>query len=163
MDERPHGTNRRDFLKAVGLGALGTVAAGGAATTLGWGLADAEAATVSMALAGTDGYITVPGRTAPVYIMGFVPVSPTASVSSLIATYKGHAQHVAPIFGFRQGDDIRITLHQPGPGPAARPHRHAHHPLARLRCPVPAERRCPGGVGRGADRQAGDVLLPPAP
>src|SRR5215831_11649967 len=110
MDERPHGTNRRDFLKAVGLGALGTVAVGGAATTLGWGLADADAATVSMALAGTDGYITVPGRSAPVYIMGFVPVSPTASVSSLIATYKGHAQHVAPIFGFRQGDDIRITL-----------------------------------------------------
>jgi FtsP/CotA-like multicopper oxidase with cupredoxin domain len=109
MDERPHGTNRRDFLKAVGLGALGTVAVGGAATTLGLGLTSAEAATEVMALAGTDGYITVPGR-GPVYIMVFVPVSPTATVSSLIATYKGHAQHIAPILGFRQNNDIRITL-----------------------------------------------------
>jgi FtsP/CotA-like multicopper oxidase with cupredoxin domain len=66
---------------------------------------------VALALAATDGYITVPGReTNPLYIFGFIPVDPGASISSLQAKYKGHAQHTAPTLDFRQNDDMKITL-----------------------------------------------------
>ena len=110
---------RREFLKAAGLGALGTVAVGGL-TTGGFGSRlfsrSASAATTTIALAATDGYITMPGRddpnnpADPIYIFGFVPVSPTASVASLQSTFKGHAQHTAPILGFNQEDDVKVTL-----------------------------------------------------
>jgi FtsP/CotA-like multicopper oxidase with cupredoxin domain len=107
MNSRPRGTTRRDFLKAAGLGAAGTIAVGSALRFV----PSAGAATTNLALAATDGYITVPGReTNPIYIFGFIPVDPTASISSLISTYKGHAQHTAPTLDFRQDDDIKITL-----------------------------------------------------
>ena len=111
MDVQRAGASRRDFLKASGLGALGTLVAGGAVGALGRGLLPASAATTTLGLAATDGYIGVPGRPGnPIYIFGFIPVSPTASVGSLIATYKGHAQTSAPTLDFRQNDDIKITL-----------------------------------------------------
>src|SRR6476659_1581713 len=98
-------TTRREFLKAAGLGAAGTVAAGG---LVGGGLGSrlfraprASAAPTTIALAATDGYITMPGRDHPdnpldpIYIFGFVPVEANATVAALQATYKGHAQHTA--------------------------------------------------------------------
>ena len=109
------GTTRRDFLKATGLGAAGMTLAGGLVGT-GFGsrlfAPSAGAAVVPrLGLAATDGYITVPGREDdPLYIFGFIPVSPTASVASLVSTYKGHAKHTAPTLGFTQNDDIQITL-----------------------------------------------------
>ena len=97
---------RRGFLKATGLGALGTLTAGGLIQSLG----TASAATTTLALAATDGYVSVPGRPGdPLYIFGFIPVDPNASVSTLIQQYKGHAQTSAPTLDFRQGDDIKIT------------------------------------------------------
>jgi len=73
--------------------------------------APASADTTAIGLAATDGYVTVPGReTDPVYIFGFIPVSTTASVSELIATYKGHAQTSAPHLRFKQNQDAQITL-----------------------------------------------------
>ncbi len=113
MPHRQQGMTRREFLKTVGLGALGTVAAGGLASGLGSGLLvpAALAATNQLALAATDGYMTMPGREDnPMYIFGFVPVSPTATIAQLISTYKGHTQHTAPILDVKQEDDIKITL-----------------------------------------------------
>jgi FtsP/CotA-like multicopper oxidase with cupredoxin domain len=112
MDGRQQGTTRRDFLKAAGLGALFTATAGGMAGALGRGLiTPASAATTTLALAATDGYAGVPGREGnPLYIFGFIPVDPNASVNDLITTYKGHAQTSAPHLDFRQNDDIKITL-----------------------------------------------------
>jgi FtsP/CotA-like multicopper oxidase with cupredoxin domain len=102
--------NRRDFLKAAGLGALGTLVAGGSAGVLG-GAMSASAATTTLSLAATDGYARVPGREGnPLYIFGFVPVDPTLSIAQLVSTYKGHAQTSAPTLGFRQNDDIKITM-----------------------------------------------------
>jgi FtsP/CotA-like multicopper oxidase with cupredoxin domain len=107
-------STRREFLRAVGWGAAGTVAAGGVAGVLGGngllGARRAEAATTAISLIATDGYITMPNRPSPVYIFGFVQVDPTKTISELSATYKGHAQHTAPILDFRQEDDIKITL-----------------------------------------------------
>jgi FtsP/CotA-like multicopper oxidase with cupredoxin domain len=110
--ERRNGLARRDFLKATGLGALGTVVAGSVVGALGRGLiVPASAATTSLSLVASDGYMTVPGReTDPVYIFGFVPVDGTLSVDQLEATFKGHTKHTAPHLNFRQDDDIRITL-----------------------------------------------------
>jgi FtsP/CotA-like multicopper oxidase with cupredoxin domain len=102
--------NRRDFLKAAGLGALGTVVAGGSvAGALGRG--PASAATTTLSLAATDGYASVPGREGnPLYIFGFIPVDPALSISELVSTYKGHAQTSAPTLSFRQNDDVKITM-----------------------------------------------------
>jgi FtsP/CotA-like multicopper oxidase with cupredoxin domain len=106
------GIARRDFLKATGFGALGTVVAGGVVGALGRGLIlPASAATTTLALAASDGYMTVPGREDdPVYIFGFVPVDPNQSVSDLITNYKGHTKHTVPHLNFLQHDDIKITL-----------------------------------------------------
>ncbi len=104
---------RRDFLKATGLGALGTIVAGGVVGTLGRGLIlPASAADiVTLSLVATDGYMTVPGREDdPVYIFGFAPVDSGLSVSELESNYKGHTKHTAPHLNFRQDDDIKITL-----------------------------------------------------
>ena len=111
MEQHQTGTSRRSFLKATGFGALGTVVAGSVVGALGRGLiVPASAATTSLSLAASDGYMTVPGReTDPVYIFGFVPVAPEP-VSDLIAKYKGHTKHTAPHLNFLQNDDIRITL-----------------------------------------------------
>src|SRR6476619_73021 len=112
MSDRAPGFDRRDFLKSMGFGAAFTVGAGAAGGSLGrLLLAPASAATTRLALAATDGYATVPGREDdPLYIFGFIPVSPDATISSLIATYKGHAQMTAPHLGFRKNDDAQITL-----------------------------------------------------
>jgi FtsP/CotA-like multicopper oxidase with cupredoxin domain len=107
MEPLKRGVGRRGFLKATGLGALGTLAVGGLTQSLG----TAAAATTTLALAATDGYITVPGREDdPLYIFGFIPVDPGATVDALTTQYKGHAKHTAPTLDFKQGDDIKITL-----------------------------------------------------
>jgi FtsP/CotA-like multicopper oxidase with cupredoxin domain len=111
--ERRNGLARRDFLKATGLGALGTVVAGSVVGALGRGLSvpASAAATTSLSLVASDGYMTVPGReTDPVYIFGFVPVDGSLPVDQLVATYKGHTKHTAPHLNFLQNDDIKITL-----------------------------------------------------
>jgi FtsP/CotA-like multicopper oxidase with cupredoxin domain len=119
MRNRQTGMTRREFLRAVGLGGLGTVAAGGLAgltSQLLLPLPVALAATTNLALAATDGYITMPGRntgsaaTDPIYVFGFIPVDPAASPAALLATYKGHAQHTAPTLDLKQNDDIKVTL-----------------------------------------------------
>jgi manganese oxidase len=126
MDEREQGSTRRQFLVAAGVGAAGIAAAGGgfAAAARGGGARAAVdgapnptySADPTMALAATDGHISLPNRPSdkPVYIFGFihVPAPPDAGsdISTLEATYKGMAQHPAPILGFRQDADIRITL-----------------------------------------------------
>jgi FtsP/CotA-like multicopper oxidase with cupredoxin domain len=114
MQRAARATTRREFLRAAGLGAAGALTAGAlgreaaAARLLG---APAAAATTALALAATDGYITMPGReNDPIYVFGFIPVSPSASASSLIATYKGHAQTSAPTINVRQDDDVTIKL-----------------------------------------------------
>jgi FtsP/CotA-like multicopper oxidase with cupredoxin domain len=109
-------STRREFLRAVGWGAAGTAAAAGlAGTAVGatgfLGARRADAATTTLSLIATDGYLSVPGREGnPLYIFGFVPVNPALSVSELISTYKGHAKHTAPTLDFLQNDDIKITL-----------------------------------------------------
>jgi FtsP/CotA-like multicopper oxidase with cupredoxin domain len=110
MRELSKGTTRREILKAAGLGALGAAATGGFAARALRGQ-PALAATSTLALVATDGYITMPGREDdPVYIFGFAAVDPNASVSSLISTYKGHSQTSAPTIGVNQNDDIKIVL-----------------------------------------------------
>jgi FtsP/CotA-like multicopper oxidase with cupredoxin domain len=106
------GLDRRGFLKSVGVGATLAMGAGAGAGAVGEFLAaPAAGATTTLALAATDGYVTVPGREDdPIYIFGFDAVDPNATVSSLISTYKGHAQTTAPHLDFRQGDEIKITL-----------------------------------------------------
>jgi FtsP/CotA-like multicopper oxidase with cupredoxin domain len=117
-------STRRHFLRAAGLGAAsvaaggGLVAAargGGAASRVGLAAArssSAAAATRALSLAATDGHIILPNRPddAPLYIFGFVPVPNGASVSALIANYKGKAQHPAPVLDFGQEDDVKLTL-----------------------------------------------------
>jgi FtsP/CotA-like multicopper oxidase with cupredoxin domain len=104
-------STRREFLRAVGWGAAGTVAAGGVVGVLGDTARRASAATPpTLALIATDGYITMPNRDTPVYIFGFVQVDPSKTISELSAAYKGHAQHTAPTLDFQQETDIRITL-----------------------------------------------------
>jgi FtsP/CotA-like multicopper oxidase with cupredoxin domain len=110
MEQSRSGASRRTFLKAVGAGAVMASVTGGAVMGLGRGR-PASAATNVLALAATDGYATMPGReNDPLYIFGFIPVSPSASISELISTYKGHAQMSAPTLDFLQNDDIKITL-----------------------------------------------------
>jgi FtsP/CotA-like multicopper oxidase with cupredoxin domain len=112
MEHAARGTNRREFLAAAGVGAAGALAFGGlAGGRLGELISDARAATTTLALAATDGYITVPGREDdPIYIFGFIPVSTSLTVSQLEDQYKGHAQHTAPTLNFLQNDNIKITL-----------------------------------------------------
>jgi FtsP/CotA-like multicopper oxidase with cupredoxin domain len=107
---------RREFLRAGGIGAAAMAASGGiyaAARSR-----EAGAATpLTYALAATDGHIILPNRPPspghpegrPLYIFGFVAVPPGASVNNL-ASFKGQAQHTAPILDFKQETDIRITL-----------------------------------------------------
>ncbi|UQX88810.1 multicopper oxidase domain-containing protein [Jatrophihabitans telluris] len=106
------GIRRRTFLQAAGVGALAAAAGAGTARAIERSLfTPAGAATTSLSLAATDGYITMPGRDDhPVYVFGFIKVDPALSPSDLISTFKGHAQHTAPTLDFRQGDDIKITL-----------------------------------------------------
>ena len=103
----PH-TSRRTFLKAVGVGAVSTLVAGGAARAL---FAPASAATTGLSLVATDGYVSLPGREGnPLYVFGFVRVDPALTVSQLSAAFKGHTKISAPTLGFLQNDDVKITL-----------------------------------------------------
>jgi FtsP/CotA-like multicopper oxidase with cupredoxin domain len=108
-----HAPSRRDFLKAAGAGVVVTAAAGAVVGGVGRGLRPASAATQTLSLIATDGYVTLPGREDnPVYIFGFRDVTsdPNQSVSHLVATYKGHTQMSAPTLDFLQEDDMKITL-----------------------------------------------------
>ena len=91
------------------------------------GTGAAAAATTTLALAATDGYITVPGREDdPLYIFGFIPVDPTATVAQLdLARTRATPRHRADP---RLPAERRHQDHadQPRPGPAARPDRLAH-------------------------------------
>src|SRR5215470_14621045 len=113
MDHHQSGTSRRDFLKAAGVGVLGTAVAGGAVTGLARGVRPASAATRTLSLIATDGYATLPNReNNPLYIFGFRDVTsdPDQSVSHLVDAYKGHTQMSAPTLDFLQNDDMKITL-----------------------------------------------------
>ena len=123
MDERDQGSTRRQFLKTAGIGAAGAVAVGGGLSAVArGGGARAHRTAVApdpvfvgagpMSLAATDGHIILPNRPGdkPLYVFGFIHVENNATVSDLSAAYKNHAQHVPPILGFRQEQDIQITL-----------------------------------------------------
>jgi FtsP/CotA-like multicopper oxidase with cupredoxin domain len=89
------------------------VVAGTVVGGLGRSVRPASAATTSVSLIATDGYVTMPGREGnPVYVFGFrnVTSDPDQSVSHLVATYKGHTQISAPTLDFLEGNDMRITL-----------------------------------------------------
>jgi len=111
MDQNRSGASRRDFLKAVGAGAVFAAVPGAVVGGLAGGLLPASAATTALSLVASDGYATMPGREDdPLYIFGFVPVDPSLTVSQLISTYKGHTQMSAPTLDFLQNDDMKITL-----------------------------------------------------
>jgi FtsP/CotA-like multicopper oxidase with cupredoxin domain len=114
MEHRQSGVGRRDFLKAAGLGALGTLVTGGVlGGALGRGVAPASAATTTLSLVATDGYASVPGREGdPLYIFGFKDVTADTdqTIAHLVSTYKGHTQTSAPHLDFKQNDDMKITL-----------------------------------------------------
>ena len=166
MEHRQSGIGRREFLKAAGLGALGTMLSGGMVGALGRVLAPlpASAATTTLALAATDGYITMPGRADdPLYIFGFIPVSPTASISSLVSTYKGHAQTTAPTLGVKQNDDVKVTL--TNLGLVQRPDLTDAHTIHwhGFDVPSPLNDGVPEVSVARPHRQAAHLLLPPAP
>src|SRR5262245_6383412 len=70
------GLRRREFLALAGVGAMTGVAATSVGWALGSGSTTADAATTTLGLAATDGYMTVPGREDdPLYIFGFIPVN----------------------------------------------------------------------------------------
>src|SRR5262249_3069694 len=105
--------SRRDFLKAAGLGAVGTVVVGGVVGGGGRGARPAAAATTELSLIATPGDAPMPNpEEKPLYIFRVRDVTsdPDQSVSHLIATYKGHAQMSAPTLDFVQNDDMKITL-----------------------------------------------------
>ena len=121
MERLQHGSTRRQFLQAAGLGAA-TVAAGGivlSAARGGEALAQATAVSArdhvvltggNIALAATDGYITVPGReNDPLYIFGFLPVG-NDPAGTLVQDFKCRAQHVAPILDTTEGTDVYLKL-----------------------------------------------------
>ena len=156
----------REFLRAAGLGALGTVAAGGVAGSPAGGVPPRRPRRPPRRWRWPPRTATSPCRAArPTRCTssGSSRSTPTPPSSQLSATYKGHAQHTAPTLDFKQDDDIKITLTNLGLVQRPDLDRLAHHPLARLRPAVAAQRRRARGVGRRADRQAADVLLPPAP
>jgi FtsP/CotA-like multicopper oxidase with cupredoxin domain len=113
-------STRRQFLKSAGIGAAGVAAAGGGFTAAARGgarrlqvdgaLDTVNASETSLGLVATDGHIVMPGYHRPVYIFGFIHVPPTNDVNALSATYKGMAQHPAPILSFKQDMDARVTL-----------------------------------------------------
>jgi len=110
MEQSLSGASRRTFLKAVGAGTLMASVTGGLVAGLGRAH-PASAATSVLGLAATDGYVIMPGREDdPLYVFGFIPVNPNATINDLITTYKGHSQMSAPTLDFLQNDDIKITL-----------------------------------------------------
>jgi FtsP/CotA-like multicopper oxidase with cupredoxin domain len=117
-----HGSTRRQFFKAAGLGAATVAVGGGAlAATRGAVEAAAQVAAVSardhvvltgprILLAATDGYMTAAGReNDPLYIFGFIP-APDDTVANLESNLKGRAQHVAPILDTTEGADTYIKV-----------------------------------------------------
>lgn len=61
-------------------------------------------------LAVTDGYISLPGRAAPLYIFGFMEVPWDAPIGDLVSTYKGNVQMVSPIIGVDQEDEFHMKV-----------------------------------------------------
>jgi FtsP/CotA-like multicopper oxidase with cupredoxin domain len=121
MEPFQHGSTRRQFMKAAGVGAA-TVAVGGGVLSLArGGNAGAQVTAVSardhvvlrggnIALAATDGYMTMPGREDdPLYIFGFIPV-PNDTVANLENEFKGQTQHIAPILDTTEGTDVYLRL-----------------------------------------------------
>jgi hypothetical protein len=125
MKHRKNGSTRREFVKAAGMGALGTVAAARLVAPALPGLPGTSAALAAdglhhtvqtgdangnIFLSATDGYITMPGREDdPVYIFGFIPV-PNDTVGNLENAFKGRAQHVAPVIDTTAERDVYIKL-----------------------------------------------------
>lgn len=150
----PRKFTRRDFLK---LGAKGTVLAalgGGALSTMTrFNPAQAASsrpgnptfeafepparpgnqATISLRLAATDGYISLPGRRMfpdpantggdpfampdehnGLYVFGFVQVPISDSIEQVINGYKGRVQGPAPIIGVDSGDEMYIVITNTG-------------------------------------------------
>src|SRR5262245_33950788 len=120
MNPETKGTTRREFLKAAGWSAAGTVAAGGLLGGLGSKLLlpVASAATTTLSLVATDGYMSLPNEGLrpgaangnPLYIFGFDKVDGSLNVNQLIQQFKGHTKTSAPTLDFLQNDDIKITL-----------------------------------------------------
>jgi FtsP/CotA-like multicopper oxidase with cupredoxin domain len=113
---------RRGVLKAIGWGTAGAVTAGGLRGSAGTGVAGgrgrqptalaAANPEIRLALAATDGYLTLPGRpgNGSLYIFGFVSVPATMPVAELSRNFKGRAQHVAPVLDVKQDTDVFLTL-----------------------------------------------------
>src|SRR5262245_44683992 len=120
MNPDTKGTTRREFIKAAGWSAAGTVAAGGLLGGLGSKLLlpVASAATTTLSLVATDGYMSLPNEELrpgaangdPLYIFGFEKVNESLNVNQLIQQFKGHTKTSAPTLDFLQNDDIKVTL-----------------------------------------------------
>jgi FtsP/CotA-like multicopper oxidase with cupredoxin domain len=120
MQRSNHGSTRRQFIKAAGLGAVAVAAGDGLLHAVG-GRASATVIPVTprdrvvlagpnIYLAATDGYMTMPGREDdPVYIFGFVAV-PNDTVGNLQAGFKGRVQHIPPILDTSEGTNVYIKL-----------------------------------------------------
>jgi FtsP/CotA-like multicopper oxidase with cupredoxin domain len=114
--------SRRDFLKVGGVGGLALLA-GRALPALAQrlnepGLAPAisppsaplaSPPQVNIHLAATDGYISLSGRSNPLYVFGFVNV-PVGVAPDALVDYKGNVQLSAPILGVDQEADVYLTL-----------------------------------------------------
>jgi FtsP/CotA-like multicopper oxidase with cupredoxin domain len=121
MEPFQHGSTRRQFIQAAGLGAAAVAVGGGVIAAARSGEAVAQITAVSardrvvltggnILLSATDGYMTVPGREDdPLYIFGFIPV-PNDTVGNLENDFKGRAQHVAPILDTTEATDVYVKL-----------------------------------------------------
>jgi FtsP/CotA-like multicopper oxidase with cupredoxin domain len=106
------GMSRRNVLRWTGAAAAGLIA-GGLESVAGVNVHSAAAVTgpeYRRRLIATDGCITLPGRAAPLLIFGFREVSTTASVATLVSSFKGKAQFPGPIFLPNTGDNVYLTL-----------------------------------------------------
>ena len=68
------------------------------------------AATTTLSLVATDGYVTIPPGPNRLYVFGFVPVRPSLTVTQLIGTYKGTPSTLPRRWTSSRNDDIKITL-----------------------------------------------------
>ena len=110
METAPaHGTSRGSFLKAGGLGALGTSAAGGRPRALGSGSLRRRRGGHDHAGAGRHRRVhhACPGgEDDPLYIFGFIPVDPPADASAQLIT---HVQGPRPDTRRRPSTSSRTT------------------------------------------------------
>lgn len=61
-------------------------------------------------LAATDGFISLPGRTDPLLVFGFIDVDPNMPVNDIVAAYKGKVQVSSPVIAVDEGDEVYLTL-----------------------------------------------------